>query len=90
MREMANTTIVPRHIAEAIVSPQAHAEPIERDALLSGLRYLRANNPVGLVEADGFDPFWLTSLHRDVFEVSRKSDRFAYADRPSIRRCPKA
>ena len=67
---MANTTIVPKYIAEAIVSPRAHAEPIERDALLSGLRYLRANNPVGLVEADGFDPFWLISLHRDVFEVS--------------------
>ena len=81
---MANTTIVPKHIAEAIVSPRAHAEPIERDALLSGLQYLRANNPVGLVEAHGFDPFWLVSLHRDVFEVSRKNNRFAYADRPSI------
>ena len=81
---MANTTIVPKHIAEAIVSPRAHAEPIERDALLSGLRYLRANNPVGLVEAHGFDPFWLISQHRDVFEVSRKNNRFAYADRPSI------
>lgn len=42
---MANTTIVPKHIAEAIVSPRAHAEPIER-ALLSGLRYLRVTNPV--------------------------------------------
>ena len=81
---MANTTIVPKHIAEAIVSPRAHAEPIERAALLSGLRYLRANNPVGLVEAHGFDPFWLISQHRDVFEVSRKNNHFAYADRPSI------
>jgi hypothetical protein len=43
---MANTTIVPKHIAEAIVSPRAHAEPIERDALFSGLRYLRVTNPV--------------------------------------------
>ena len=61
---MVNTTIVPKHIAEAIVSPRAHAEPIERDALLSCLRYLRVTNPVGLVEAHGFDPFWLISLHR--------------------------
>ena len=53
---MANTTIVPKHIAEAIVSPRAHAEPIERDALLSCLRYLRVTNPVGLVEAHWFDP----------------------------------
>jgi hypothetical protein len=43
---MANTTIVPKHIAEAIVSPRAHAEPIERESLLSGLRYLRVTNPV--------------------------------------------
>ena len=53
---MANTTIVPKHIAEAIVSPRTYAEPIERDALLSCLRYLRVTNPVGLVEAHWFDP----------------------------------
>lgn len=45
----------------------------ERDALLSNQRWLRANNPVGLVEADGYDPFWLLTRHQDVYEVSRQN-----------------
>jgi cytochrome P450 len=78
---MTNTATVPKHIAEAVVSPRAHAE---RDALLSDLRWLRANNPVGLVEADGYDPFWLLTRHQDVYEVSRQNSRFHNADRPVI------
>jgi cytochrome P450 len=76
---MTNAALVPKHIAEAIVSPRAHAE---RDALLSGLRRLRANNPVGLVEPDGYDPFWLLTRHQDVHEVSRQNSRFQNAQRP--------
>jgi cytochrome P450 len=72
---------VPNDIAEAIVSPRAHAE---RDVLFSGLRWLRANNPVGLVEAEGFDLFWLLTRHQDVFEVSRQNSRFHNADRPVV------
>jgi hypothetical protein len=34
---MTNAATVPQHIAEAVVSPRAHAE---RDALFSGLRWL--------------------------------------------------
>src|SRR5262245_23272960 len=77
---MTNGLTVPQHIAEAVVSPRAHAE---RDALFSGLRWLRANNPVGLVEADGYDPFWLLTRHQDVYEVSRQNSRFHNADRPT-------
>jgi hypothetical protein len=78
---MTNAASVPKSIAEAIVSPRAHAE---RTALLSDLRWLRVNNPVGLVEADGFDPFWLLARHKDVFEVSRQNSRFNNTDRPTI------
>ena len=78
---MTNTASVPNNIAEAIVSPKAHAE---RTALLSGLRWLRTNNPVGLVEAEGYDPFWLLTRHHDVFDVSRQNSRFHNADRPVV------
>jgi cytochrome P450 len=81
MMQMTNAATVPKHIADTLVSPRAHAE---RDALLSGLRWLRANNPVGLVEADGYDPFWLVTRHQDVYEVSRQNSRFYNADRPVI------
>jgi hypothetical protein len=79
--QMTNSITVPKHIAEAIVSPRAHAE---RDALFSGLRWLRVNNPVGLVEADGYDPFWLLTRHQDVYEVSRQNSRFHNGDRPVV------
>jgi cytochrome P450 len=78
---MTNTIAVPKQIAEAIVSPRAHAE---RDGLASGLRWLRSNNPVGLVEADGYDPFWLLTRHQDVYDVSRQNARFHNADRPVV------
>jgi cytochrome P450 len=79
--KMNRAASVPNDIAEAIVSPRAHAE---RDALFSGLRWLRANNPVGLVEAAGYDPFWLLTRHQDVFEVSRQNSRYNNADRPVV------
>jgi cytochrome P450 len=78
---MGSAASIPQQIAEAIVSPRAHAE---RDALFSGLRWLRANNPVGLVEVEGYDPFWLLTRHQDVLEVSRQNDRFHNADRPVV------
>jgi hypothetical protein len=67
---VTNTVTIPKHIAEAVLSPRAHSE---RDALLSNQRWLRANNPVGLVEADGYDPFWLLTRHQDVYEVGRQN-----------------
>ena len=78
---MTDAVTVPKHIAEAVVSPHSHAE---RDALFSGLRWLRANNPVGRVEVDGYDPFWLLTRHQDVYEVSRQNSRFQNADRPVV------
>ncbi len=78
---MTDAASVPKSIADAIVSPRAHAE---RAALLSDLRWLRANNPVGLVEADGFDPFWLLTRHKDVYDVSRQNSRFHNGDRRVI------
>jgi cytochrome P450 len=79
---MANAALVPKDIAEAIVSPRAHAE---RHSLLLGLRWLRANNPVGLAEPDGYDRFWILSRHEDVYAVSRQSSRFQNGERPIIR-----
>ncbi|MGX9429946.1 MULTISPECIES: cytochrome P450 [Bradyrhizobium] len=76
---MINEVAVPKHIAEAVVSPRAHAE---RNELLADLRWLRANNTVGLVEADGYDPFWLVTRHRDVYDVSRQNSLFINGERP--------
>jgi cytochrome P450 len=76
---MINELAAPKYIAEAVLSPHAHAE---RNELLTGLRWLRTNNPVSVVEADGYDPFWLVTRHRDVFDVSRQNGLFVNGERP--------
>src|ERR1700694_2327469 len=52
---MNETVKVPDDIGALIVSPKAYAT---QKQLMSGFRWLRRNNPLGLVEAEGIDPFW--------------------------------
>jgi len=70
-------TSIPNHIAEALVSPAAYAT----DALHDAYRWLRANNPLGVAEVDGFDPFWVVTKHADILEISRNNALFPSAVR---------
>ncbi|MGY3453957.1 cytochrome P450 [Bradyrhizobium sp. USDA 4353] len=69
---------VPRRLGSLIVSPRAYAR---QKTLLSGLRWLRTHNPIGLVEVDGFDPFWIVTRHADVLHISQRHDHFRNGDR---------
>ena len=77
---MQEAAKVPGNIAALIVSPKAYATQKE---LLAGFRWLRDNNPLGLVEAEGFDPFWAVTRHADIVEISRQPDLFHNGDRAS-------
>jgi cytochrome P450 len=70
-------------IAQLILSPRAYAE---QTALFQGLRWLRAHNPVGRVEVEGYDPFWATTKHADIVEISRQNDLFHNGDEGTILR----
>src|ERR1700733_3252151 len=70
---MNETARVPDDIGALIVSPTAYAT---QKQLMSGFRWLRRNNPLGLVEADGFDPFWAVTRYADIVEISRRHDLF--------------
>ncbi len=39
---------------------------------------------MGLVEVDGFDPFWIVSKHADILEVSGQNDLFHNGDRATV------
>ncbi len=65
---------LPAEIAEAIVSPKAYGE---WDDLNAKFAWARANMPLGVVEADRYDPFWAVTRHADIMEVSRNNGRFA-------------
>lgn len=76
-------TRVSDELTQLILSPRAYAEQTE---LLEGFRWLRTHNPVGRVEAEGYDPFWAITKHRDIVEISRQNDLFHSGDESTILR----
>jgi cytochrome P450 len=74
---------VDEELARLIVSPRAYAE---QTTLYQGFRWLRANNPIGRVEVDGYDPFWAVTKHGDILEISRQNDLFHNGDHGTVLR----
>jgi len=70
---------VPDDIAAVLVDPAAYAD----GRIYPAYRWLRANNPLGIAEAEGFDPFWVVTRHADILNISRQNDLFHNADRPT-------
>jgi len=68
---------LPEDIARVLVTPSAYAS----DALFDAYRWMRANNPLGVAEVEGFDPFWVVTKHADILEISRNNARFPSAVR---------
>lgn len=68
---------VPDDIVTTVISPKAYAEdaPVHE-----AFRWLRANNPLGRSELEGFAPFWIVSKHADILDVSRQNALFHNGD----------
>ena len=75
---MTVETRIPDDIARTVISPVAYAEdtPIH-----DAFRWLRANNPLGLADIEGFHPFWVVAKHADILEISRQNALFHSGDR---------
>jgi cytochrome P450 len=69
---------IPARLARLITSPKAYAR---RKSLLAALGWLRANLPIGRVETEDFDPFWVVARHADVLEIIRQHGLFHNGDR---------
>jgi cytochrome P450 len=67
---------IPAAIAAELTTPAAYADHRIHDAY----RWLRANNPLGIAEIEGFDPFWVVTRHADILTVSRQNDLFHNGD----------
>ncbi|MEQ1810010.1 MAG: cytochrome P450 [Terricaulis sp.] len=72
-----HTVRIPDDVAQTLVSSPAYAAEAIHDAY----RWLRANNPLGIAEVEGFDPFWVVTKHADILEISRNNARFPSAVR---------
>lgn len=68
---------LPPHIAEALANPAAYAGP----EIFETYRWMRANNPLGIAEPEGHDPFWVVTKHADILEISRNNALFPSAVR---------
>ena len=72
---------VPKDVAEVIGTPAAYADGRIHEAY----RWLRANEPMGVAQIEGVDPFWVVTRHEDILEISRQNDLFHNGDRsPTI------
>ncbi len=71
---------IPERIAEPLVDASAYADGRVHETY----RWLRAHNPLGLAEIEGYDPFWVVTKHADILAVSRQNDLFHNGDRTTV------
>ena len=77
---MSADAAIPGQFAETLIDPAAYADGRVHETY----RWLRANNPLGLAEIEGFDPFWAVTKHADILFVSRNNDLFHNGDRATV------
>src|SRR4051812_11337184 len=68
---------IPQAIADTLVSPPAYAD----GRIHETYAWLRANEPFGVADVEGVDPFWVATRHADILEISRQNDLFHNGDR---------
>ena len=72
---------IPKTVADVLALPAAYADGRIHEAY----RWLRANEPLGVADIEGVDPFWVVTRHEDILEISRQNDLFHNGDRsPTI------
>ncbi|PWR22003.1 cytochrome P450 [Zavarzinia compransoris] len=70
---------IPADVARALVDHAAYADHRLHDTY----RWLRAHQPLGLAEIDGFDPFWVVTRHADIQDIGKRAAVFPYGSRSS-------
>jgi cytochrome P450 len=68
---------IPEAMARPIFDPAAYAD----GRIFETYRWLRKNEPFGVAEIEGVDPFWVAVRHEDILEISRQNDLFHNGDR---------
>jgi cytochrome P450 len=68
---------IPDDLAATLVDPAAYAGPRIHETYA----WLRANNPLGVAQPEGYDPFWVVTRHADILEISRQNALFHSGDK---------
>jgi hypothetical protein len=72
--------LIPPEKALSLVTPSAYADGTVHETY----RWLRRNEPLGVAEVEGVDPFWVVTRHADILEISRQNDLFHNGDRAPV------
>ncbi len=75
------SSVLPPEISSAIVNPVAYGE---WNGIKEKFRWARDNMPIGLVQAEGFMPFWAITRHEDIMTVSKDNARFLNAPKSVV------
>ena len=73
----AADVLIPRSRADTLVDPTAYAD----GRIHETYAWLRANNPFGKAEIEGVEPFWVTTKHADILEISRQNALFSNGEK---------
>jgi len=68
---------IPQEVADTIVDPKAYAD----GRIYESYAWLRANDPMGVAQPAGYDPFRVVTRHADILEISRQNELFHSGDR---------
>jgi len=68
---------IPLNVAAQLATPGAYADGRIHEAYA----WLRKNEPLGVADIEGIDPFWVVTRHEDILEISRQNDLFHNGDR---------
>jgi cytochrome P450 len=71
---------IPPERALSLLTPGDYAS----GAIHETYRWLRKNEPLGVAEVAGVDPFWVVTRHADILEISRQNDLFHNGDRAPV------
>jgi cytochrome P450 len=67
---------IPDDLAARLVDPAVYSD----SRIHETYAWLRANNPLGVAQPDGYDPFWVVTRHADILEISRQNALFHSGD----------
>ena len=73
----AADVLIPQSQAANLVDPTAYAD----GRIHETYAWLRANNPFGKAQIEGVEPFWVTTKHADILEISRQNALFSNGEK---------
>jgi cytochrome P450 len=71
---------VPAEIAGKVVDPRAYGD----GSIYEAYKWLRANDPFGLIEVEGYSPFRAITRHADIMAISRMNHQLHNGPNPVL------